>query len=32
MKPYPIALEIAGPTAIWTRPDSGSSPVSYVKP
>ena len=29
---YPIALEISGPTAMWTRPDTGSSPVSYVAP
>jgi CRISPR-associated Cas5-like protein len=32
MKPYPIELEISGPTAMWTRPDTGSSPVSYVAP
>lgn len=32
MKPYPIQLEISGPTALWTRPDTGSSPVSYVAP
>ena len=32
MKPYPVQLEISGPTALWTRPDSGSSPVSYVAP
>ena len=32
MKPYSIQLEIAGPTAMWTRPDTGSSPVSYVAP
>src|SRR5437899_9574022 len=32
MKPYEIALEISGPTALWTRPDTGSSPVSYVAP
>ena len=32
MKPYPLQLEIAGPTAMWTRPDTGSSPVSYVAP
>src|SRR5882724_4085868 len=31
-KPHPIALEISGPTAMWTRPDTGSSPVSYVAP
>lgn len=29
---YPICLEIAGPTAIWTRPDSGDSPISYPAP
>lgn len=32
MKPYPFQLEISGPTALWTRPDTGSSPVSYVAP
>ena len=32
MKSYSIELEIAGPTAMWTRPDAGSSPVSYVAP
>lgn len=32
MKPYPIQVEISGPTALWTRPDTGSSPVSYVAP
>ena len=32
MKPNPIALEISGPTAMWTRPYTGSSPVSYVAP
>ena len=25
-------MEIAGNTAIWTRPDSGDSPVSYPAP
>lgn len=29
---YPIAMEIAGATALWTRPDSGDAPVSYVAP
>ncbi len=29
---YPICMEIAGPTAIWTRPDTGDSPVSYPAP
>jgi len=32
MKPYPLQLEISGPTAMWTRPDTGSSPLSYVAP
>jgi CRISPR-associated protein Cas5d len=32
MKSWPIQLEISGPTAMWTRPDTGSSPVSYVAP
>lgn len=32
MNTYPLQLEISGPTALWTRPDTGSSPVSYVAP
>ncbi len=32
MKRYEIALEIAGPTAMWTRPDTGDAPVSYLAP
>jgi CRISPR-associated protein Cas5d len=32
MKSYPVEIEISGPTAMWTRPDTGSSPVSYVAP
>src|SRR6266446_1548809 len=32
MRPYPIALEIAGPTAMWTRVDSGDAPMSYEAP
>jgi CRISPR-associated protein Cas5d len=32
MKPYEIALEIAGPTAMWTRVDSGDAPMSYEAP
>lgn len=32
MTTYPIQLEISGPTALWTRPDTGSSSVSYVAP
>ena len=31
-KKYEVAMEIAGNTAIWTRPDSGDSPVSYPAP
>lgn len=26
---YPIAMEIAGATALWSRPDTGDSPISY---
>ncbi len=29
---YPVSMEIAGKTAIWTRPDSGDSPCSYPAP
>ena len=32
MKTYPVCLEIAGPTAMWTRPDTGDVPVSYPAP
>jgi CRISPR-associated protein Cas5d len=32
LKTYPISLEIAGPTAMWTRPDTGDAPVSYPAP
>ena len=32
MKSWPIQLEISGPSAMWPRPDTGSSPVSYVAP
>ena len=32
MKRYPIACEISGPTAMWTRPDTGDAPVSYPAP
>lgn len=32
MKPYPIQLEISGPTALWARPDTLPDPVSYVAP
>lgn len=29
---YEIQMEVAGNTAIWTRPDSGDSPMSYPAP
>lgn len=29
---YNVALEISGPTAMWTRPDTGDAPVSYPAP
>jgi len=29
---YQIAMEIAGHTALWTRPDTGDCPVSYPAP
>ncbi len=32
MKPYQVSLEIAGDTAMWTRPDTGDCPVSYPAP
>lgn len=31
-KTYGICLEIAGSTAIWTRPDTGDSPGTYPAP
>ena len=31
-KAYPVSFEIAGPAAMFTRPDTGSSPVSYPVP
>jgi len=31
-KTYEINYEIAGPTAMWTRPDTGDAPVSYPAP
>ena len=30
--PYFLEMEIAGDTAMWTRPDTGDSPVSYPAP
>lgn len=32
MDQYNICMEIAGATAIWTRPDTGDCPVSYPVP
>ena len=32
MSNYEVALEIAGNTAMWTRPDTGDCPVSYPAP
>jgi CRISPR-associated protein Cas5d len=32
MNPYTISMEISGPTAMWTRPDTGDCPVSYPAP
>ena len=32
MKCYLIALEVSGPLALWTRPDTGGAPSSYPAP
>jgi CRISPR-associated protein Cas5d len=32
MKEYLVQLEISGPTALWSRPDTMPNPVSYVAP
>jgi CRISPR-associated protein Cas5d len=32
VKEYTVQLEISGPTAMWTRPDTGDCPVSYPLP
>ena len=29
---YPVRLEVAGPAAMWTRPDTGGTPASYPVP
>lgn len=29
---FEVCLEVSGPTAMWTRPDSGDCPVSYPAP
>ena len=31
-KTYRVSMEIAGNTALWTRPDTGDSPCSYPAP
>lgn len=31
-KHYEVSLEVSGPTAMWTRPDTGDAPVSYPGP
>ena len=32
MNAYKVAMEISGPAAMWTRPDTGDSPVTYPAP
>lgn len=32
MKTYPVEFEIAGPSAMFARPDTGAAPVSYPVP
>ena len=32
MKKFTVAMEVSGPTAMWTRPDTGDAPVSYPAP
>jgi CRISPR-associated protein Cas5d len=32
MSHYEVSMEISGPTAMWTRPDTGDCPVSYPAP
>src|SRR3989338_3645118 len=32
MKKYPVEFEIAGPAAMFARPDTGAAPVSYPVP
>ena len=32
LKTYQVSMEVAGNTALWTRPDSGDSPCSYPAP
>jgi CRISPR-associated Cas5-like protein len=30
--PYDVQFEVEGPAAMWTRPDTGSTPSSYPVP
>jgi CRISPR-associated Cas5-like protein len=32
MKTYEVRCEISGPSAMWTRPDTGDAPLSYPAP
>lgn len=32
MSKYEVRLEVSGPTALWTRPDTGDAPTSYPVP
>jgi CRISPR-associated protein Cas5d len=32
MEIYSVLLEISGPSAMWTRPDTGDAPISYPAP
>jgi CRISPR-associated protein Cas5d len=29
---YPVSIEVAGPLAMFTRPDTGGTPTSYPVP
>ncbi len=31
-KEYKVSMEIAGPAAMFTRPDTGGTPTSYPAP
>ncbi len=31
-KPYEVQFEIEGPAAMFARPDTGSTPISYPVP
>ncbi len=32
MSKYEISMEISGPFAMWSRPDTGATPTSYPVP